>query len=220
MPLFVYMKESLTDTSSLLARFCSEKGQVLLQLQTCIASLSNALAASGALDIETLAEITTFQNDCKDSETAAEILYTTVATKAESDPEVMVKFVDSADKVAPGIVDLLKPTRIALTFELLRSKRDVFVKELDVDIIMDACINAEIITESQYKALAKARQMGKPKEFMADRFLRVVENQEERERASKLKSLGRILLAKQRQIMTEVLEPGQSNIWLFLVELL
>ena len=193
----------------MLARLYSEKEQVLGHLQNCIESMSNALAASGALDKETLAKVALFQDELEDPETAAEALYSGLVTKAETDPDVMVKFVEAAEKMAPSIADLFKSTRNTLTYEILMSKREVFVKELDVMAIMEACVNSEIITEPQYKALENARQMGKSREFLADRFLRVMEKTAEKERVSKLESLERLILAEQPQLISAVVEPGK-----------
>ena len=197
-------------SSSFLDRLRSEKGQVLLQLQTCIESLSSALKASGALGGEALANVALIKDELEDPEMAAEVLYEALVTSAETDPDTMVKLMEAAEKVAPSIAHLLKSTKIALTYEILRSKRDVFVKELDVNSIMEACAREGIVTEKQYKALAIARQMGRSRKAMADLFLRIVEKTAEKERASKLESLERLLLAEQSHVIDAVLENGKT----------
>lgn len=192
----------------MLERLSRQRRQVLAELQNCLEALVSGLVADQVIDEETVADVTTILEDLNDPEIAAETIYDSIFKRAQTDPNVLVRFLNAAGKVNPSIVNVLRSTRL-VTWELLTEKRNEIVKILDANVVMEASVEEGIITQQQYRALVRVRQMGKPQHLIADRFLRVLDKLPEDQRSSKLATFESILLDKQPNVMTLLLETGE-----------
>lgn len=194
--------------SSVLERLSSQREQVLAEIQKCLQALVDRLLAGKVIDERTVAEVTSILEELDDPEIAAETLYDSIFTRAQTDPNVLVRFLNAAGKVNPNIVDVLRsPTLV--TWELLTEKRNEIVKIVDANVVIEASVKEGILTQQQYKALIRARERGTPQDVIAYRFLSVLEKLPEDQRTSKMAVFESVLLDKQPNVMTLLLETGK-----------
>ena len=95
-----------------------------------------------------------------DFESASEALYDVIMEKAKSDPNIVVKFIESVGKVNSTICNLFRSAP-HLTWQQLKKKRECIVQTLDTSAIIHPCLENSIITLKQYQLLMKIKEKEK-----------------------------------------------------------
>ena len=182
---------------------------MLQQLQSCLQPAINALMSDQVLGEEAVADVITILEQLDAPDTASEALYDIVMEKSDSDPNIVVRFLESVGKVNLTICNLVRSSA-RLTWQQLRQKREEVVQTLDTSAVLAACAEKGIITQQQHQGLLRIKKMGKPSDFINDRFLHVLEKlSNDEQQASQLEEFEKILMDKQPNVLKTLLEAGK-----------